>query len=105
MGLYADHRRSAGCGKSTFLTTLGKDWFCDSLEDFSGKEAAEIIQGQWIIEVGELAAMNRAETNAIKQFLSKKDDVYRAAYGDTLNATHAAVYSSAHPMRRAFCET
>lgn len=70
-----------GCGKSTFLTTLGKDWFCDSLEDFSGKEAAEIIQGQWIIEVGELAAMNRAETNAIKQFLSKKDDVYRAAYG------------------------
>lgn len=70
-----------GKGKSTFLGKLGKDWFCDSLEDFSGKEAAEIIQGQWIVEVGELTAMSKAESAAIKQFLSKKDDVYRAAYG------------------------
>ena len=70
-----------GCGKTTFITALGKEWYCDSLEDFSGKEAAEIIQGQWIIEVGELAAMNRSEVLEVKQFLSKKDDVYRAAYG------------------------
>lgn len=70
-----------GKGKSTFLGKLGKDWFCDSLEDFSGKDAAEIIQGQWIVEVGELTAMSKAESAAIKQFLSKKDDVYRAAYG------------------------
>lgn len=70
-----------GIGKSTLLAKLGKEWFCDSLEDFAGKEAAEIIQGQWIVELGELTAMSRAETNAIKQFLSKKDDVYRAAYG------------------------
>lgn len=70
-----------GRGKSTFIGKLGKDWFCDSLEDFSGKDAKEIIQGQWIIEVGELAAMNRAEVLTVKQFLSKKDDVYRAAYG------------------------
>ena len=70
-----------GCGKTTFLTKLGKDWYCDSLEDFNGKDAKEIIQGQWIVEVGELTAMNRAETIAVKQFLSKKDDVYRAAYG------------------------
>lgn len=70
-----------GIGKSTFLSKLGKDWFCDSLKDFSGKEAAEIIQGQWIVEIGELTAMSRAETNEVKQFLSKKDDVYRAAYG------------------------
>lgn len=70
-----------GKGKSTFLGKLGKDWFCDSLEDFGGKDAAEIIQGQWIVEVGELTAMSKAESAAIKQFLSKKDDVYRAAYG------------------------
>lgn len=70
-----------GIGKSTFLSVLGGDWFCDSLTTFEGKEAAEVIQGQWIIEVGELTAFSRQETNAIKQFLSKKDDVYRAAYG------------------------
>ena len=70
-----------GIGKSTFLAKLGKDWFCDSLQNLEGKEAAEIIQGQWIVELGELTAMSKTETNLIKQFLSKKEDVYRAAYG------------------------
>lgn len=70
-----------GIGKSTFLANLGLKWFSDSLTTFEGKEAAELIQGQWIVEVGELTAMNKQETNAVKQFLSKKEDIYRAAYG------------------------
>ena len=70
-----------GCFKSSFLSILGKKWFSDSLTTFEGKEAAELIQGQWIVEVGELTAMNKQETNTIKQFLSKKEDIYRAAYG------------------------
>lgn len=70
-----------GIGKSTFLAILGKEWFSDSLTSFEGKEAAELIQGTWINEVGELTAMTKQETNAVKQFLSKTDDIYRAAYG------------------------
>lgn len=70
-----------GIGKSTFLHILGKDWFSDSLTTFAGKEAAEMIQGTWINEIGELSAFNRQETQIIKQFLSKTDDIYRAAYG------------------------
>lgn len=70
-----------GIGKSTFLATLGKEWFSDSLTTFEGKEAAELIQGTWINEVGELTAMTKQETSAVKQFLSKQDDIYRAAYG------------------------
>nr|DAT24794.1 MAG TPA: virulence associated protein E [Caudoviricetes sp.] len=70
-----------GLGKSTFLAILGKNWFSDSLATFEGKEAAELIQGTWINEVGELTAMTRQETSAVKQFLSKKEDIYRAAYG------------------------
>lgn len=70
-----------GIGKSTFLANLGKQWFSDSLVSFEGKDAAELIQGTWINEVGELTAMNRQETNAVKQFLSKCNDRYRAAYG------------------------
>ncbi len=70
-----------GIGKSTFLKTLGKDWFSDSLTTFEGKDAAELIQGTWINEVGELTAMTKQETSAVKQFLSKCDDIYRAAYG------------------------
>lgn len=74
-----------GIGKSTFLAVLGKDWFSDSLTSFEGKEAAELIQGTWINEVGELTAMTRQETSAVKQFLSKTDDIYRAAYGRRTN--------------------
>lgn len=70
-----------GIGKSTFLATLGKEWFSDSLTSFEGKDAAELIQGTWINEVGELTAMSRQETSAVKQFLSKSEDIYRAAYG------------------------
>lgn len=72
---------SQGLGKSTFLSILGRDWFSDSLTTFEGKEAAELIQGTWINEVGELTAMSKQETNAVKQFLSKTHDIYRAAYG------------------------
>lgn len=70
-----------GIGKSTFLRLLGKEWFSDSLTTFEGKDAAELIQGTWINEIGELTAMTRQETSAVKQFLSKCDDIYRAAYG------------------------
>lgn len=70
-----------GLGKSTFLRILGKDWFSDSLTTFEGKEAAELIQGTWINEIGELSAFTKQETQVIKQFLSKTDDIYRAAYG------------------------
>lgn len=70
-----------GIGKSTFLSILGKAWFSDSLTTFEGKEAAELIQGTWINEIGELTAMTKQEVSAVKQFLSKCEDIYRAAYG------------------------
>lgn len=85
-----------GIGKSTLLNILGGDWFCDSLTTFEGREAAEMIQGYLIIEVGELTAMNRQENNAVKQFLSKPHDVYRAPY---------ARRTAKHPRRCVFFGT
>ncbi|MDE5992890.1 MAG: virulence-associated E family protein, partial [Oscillospiraceae bacterium] len=70
-----------GLGKSTLLRFLGGRWFSDSLAVFEGKEACEMIQGVWINEVGELNGLNRAETNAVKQFLSKVEDIFREPYG------------------------
>lgn len=70
-----------GCGKSTVIKKLAKDWFSDSLSTMQGKEAYEQIQGFWIIEIGEMAAMKRYEVETVKQFTSKSEDSYRAAYG------------------------
>ena len=70
-----------GIGKSTFLRLLGLSWYSDSLTAFDGKEAAEMIQGVWINELGELNGLSKSETNAVKQFLSRTDDIYREPYG------------------------
>jgi predicted P-loop ATPase len=70
-----------GIGKSTFLRLLGRKWYSDSLTTFEGKEASELIQGIWINEIGELNGFNKSENNAIKQFLSRTEDIYREPYG------------------------
>lgn len=75
-----------GIGKSTFFRLLGKEWYSDSMGTFEGKDAAELVQGYWIIEAGELTGMNKSEMNAVKQFLSKTEDVYRVPYGKRTGA-------------------
>ncbi|MDD4843194.1 MAG: virulence-associated E family protein [Anaerotignum sp.] len=70
-----------GIGKSTLLAKMSKGWFNDSIRTFEGKEASELLQGVWLVEVGELDAFNRSDVGRIKQFLSQQADRFRAAYG------------------------
>lgn len=70
-----------GIGKSTTLARMGGDWFSDSVTTLTGKEALESIQGSWLIELGELAGLRKAEVDAVKHFVSKKEDRFRVAYG------------------------
>lgn len=70
-----------GIGKSTLLRLLGLRWYSDSLTTFEGKEAAEMVQGTWINELGELNGLSRSETNSVKQFLSRTEDIFREPYG------------------------
>lgn len=70
-----------GRHKSSILAKLGGAWFSDSLRTFGDKDSMETIQGTWINEVAEMQAMNKADINAVKMFLSKTSDYYRAAYG------------------------
>lgn len=75
-----------GIKKSGLLTEMGSPWFSDSFHTVTGKEAYEQLQGSWIIEIAELSAFNKAETNAIKAFVTKREDKYRAAYGHHVRA-------------------
>ena len=70
-----------GRGKSTALSKMGKEWFSDSMPGLTGKEALEGVQGNWIIELGELAGLRRADVDAVKHFVSKREDRFRVAYG------------------------
>ena len=70
-----------GIGKSTLASTLSRGWFTDSIQRLDGKDAYESLRGVWIVELAELAATKRSETETIKNFITKKEDTYRPAYG------------------------
>lgn len=72
-----------GIGKSTLISALGGEWFSDSLalSDMNDKTAAEKLQGYWILEIGELAGMKKADIDKVKAFISRQDDKYRASFG------------------------
>ncbi len=69
-----------GIGKTTLIQKMGIAWFSNSIESFEGKEAAELLQGIWLVEIGEMSAYNKSDVQTIKGFLSRTDDQYRAAY-------------------------
>lgn len=70
-----------GIGKSTLLDKMSKGWFTDSIRTFEGKEASELLQGTWLVEVAELDAFRKTDVSRIKQFISQRVDRFRAAYG------------------------
>jgi putative DNA primase/helicase len=72
-----------GIGKSTLIAKLGGEWYSDSLSltDMNDKTAAEKLQGYWILEIGELAGMKKADIDKVKAFISRQDDKYRASFG------------------------
>ncbi len=69
-----------GTFKSTFFRYLGKSWFSDTLTTVTGVQAFEQIQGVWIIEIGEMAAMSGVQKERVKHFISKASDKYRGAF-------------------------
>ena len=77
-------RGRQGLGKSAFIAKLGGAWFSDSFTTLQGKDAYEQVQGVWIMEVGELAGMRKAESETIKLYISKQRDRFRPAYGRRL---------------------
>ena len=74
-------RGKQGLGKSAIIAKLGGEWFSDTFSTMQGKEAYEQVMGVWIMEVGELAGMRKAEAETIKLYISKQTDRFRPAYG------------------------
>lgn len=73
-----------GIGKSTIVKDLvTSDYYSEtlSLTDMDDKSGAEKLQGFWIVEIGELAGMKKADIEKVKAFLSTSDDKYRPSYG------------------------
>lgn len=78
-----------GIGKSTIVKDLvGSEYYSESLAltDMNDKAACEKLQGFWVIEIGELAGMKKADIEKVKSFLSTTDDKYRPSYGRSVES-------------------
>lgn len=74
-----------GTGKSSVINCMGGEWHTDSVTNVTGTAALEGLQGAWLVELAELAGLRRAEVEAVKQFVSKREDRFRVAYGRRLD--------------------
>jgi predicted P-loop ATPase len=72
-----------GVGKSTVGRILaGDDWYCDTLPDIKDKDSMLNLQGAWIVEISELAALRHASSlESYKAFFTRRIDRIRAPYG------------------------
>ena len=73
-----------GARKSTVCRILGEPWFSDDIPDLGNKDAQMHMTGHWILELGELASLNKAALVTVKSWMSRSEDIYRPAYGRTI---------------------
>lgn len=69
-----------GKGKSTALRILGGEWFADTPLKLGDKDAYMALDGVWLYEIGEMDSFNRAESTAVKAFVTTRIDHYREPY-------------------------
>jgi hypothetical protein len=74
-----------GSGKTSALRVLGGRWHSDAeLGRLDGKDAPGILHDVWILELGELTSMGKADVDHLKAFVSRMEDRYRPPYGKTV---------------------
>lgn len=69
-----------GKGKSTALSILAGTWFSDTQFKIGDKDALLQLEDVWLYEVSELDSFSRADTTAVKQFLTTLNDKFRGVY-------------------------
>ena len=87
---------SEGIGKSAFLRWLGAPWAITMSGTMDSKEAQMLVQGAWLVELGELGALSRTTEERIKSFLSDSQDSYVQKWEK---------YRGDHPRRCVFVGT
>jgi len=69
-----------GKGKSTMLRILGGEWYAETPFKIGDKDAYQQLQGTWLYEIPEMDSFNKAESTAVKAFVTIQVDRYREPY-------------------------
>ncbi len=93
-----------GAKKSSAARILaGSDYFSDNLPTMGTKDASDHVRGKWIIEVGELSAMQKSEIELTKAFISRQEEKFRPAYNRKKIPISEVVFSLAPQIKTPTC--
>lgn len=97
-GCKADHvlilQGPQGIMKSSALQILAGDWFSDATLNLENKDAMMALRGVWIVEMPELASLNRSAVDSIKAFITRRVDRYRPPYAvNTMDQPRECVFA------------
>ncbi len=71
-----------GIGKSSAFQLLAPDgYFSDTHLDVSSKDSFAQLSRAWIYEISELSSFSKREHEAVKAWISSREDSYRPPYG------------------------
>ena len=71
-----------GILKSSACRVLAGEWFSDSLpESITSKDARQHLRGKLLVEVSELSALSKADIEAWKAFITRREERFRPPYG------------------------
>ena len=71
-----------GILKSSACRVLAGEWFSDSMpESIAGKDARQHLRGKLLVEISELSALSKADIEAWKAFITRREERYRPPYG------------------------
>ena len=75
-------------GKSFIIECLGGLWYIELTDNVDDSHASDAIKKGWIVEIKEMAAMRKAEINAVKAFIERSSETRRAAYDRRATTTY-----------------
>lgn len=84
-----------GVGKSSLFSALVPEagWFSDTTMDIRHKDAYQQMQGIWIYEMAEIAALRARDAETVKAFMSARRDKYRPPYArNTVTSERQCVF-------------
>ncbi len=73
-----------GGGKTSFVRVMGAGYHVETSLDLHNKDAVMTAAQNWLVELGELASLRKADVESVRNFLTRKEDQIRLPYGRTV---------------------